>query len=158
MESQSLSIWFKIENHSHQLWKTTWRLFALITAFHYSINMACLSHSYLFTQCDVSSAYCKSDQVKKQKLREIVLECSTLAVRSTVQSIFLLFFSFMEEAFLWWTTLSCHHVRTDLTSTLTNDFVSFSGTMYNMFDITWDVIWIIQDIQSHNITESCEGI
>jgi len=30
--------------------------------------------------------------------------------------------------------------------------------MYNMFDITWNVIWIIQDIESHNITESYEGI
>jgi len=24
MQSHSLSIWFKIENHSDQLWKTTW--------------------------------------------------------------------------------------------------------------------------------------
>jgi len=128
------------------------------------------SHNSLFTQFDVSPAYCKSDQVKKQKSGEIVLECSTLVVKSNVQPIFLLLFSFMEGPFLW-TTLSYHHVRTYLTSSfsllndlghsyfsLTNEFVNFSGTMYNMFDITWGVIWIIQDIQGHNITEPYEGI
>jgi hypothetical protein len=145
IQPQSLSIWFKIENHSAQLWKNTWNLFTLITAFHYS-NIMCISHNFLFTQFDVSLAYC--DQVKKQKVREIVLECSTLEVKSAVQSNFLLLFYLMEGAFLW-TTLSCHHVRMYLTSSfsllndlahsyfsLTNDFVSFSGTMYNMFDIT----------------------
>lgn len=115
MQSQSLLMWFKIENHSVQLWNITWSLFTLITAFHYSKNTVCISHKFLFTQFVVSPAYRKSDQVKKQEFREIVLKCSTFTVKSTVQSIFLLFFSCMEVAFLW-TPLSCHHVRTYLTS------------------------------------------
>jgi hypothetical protein len=84
MQSQSLSMWFKIENHSVQLRKTTWSLFTPLNAFHNSKNIVCISHKFIVIQFDISLAYWKSDQIKKQKLRYIVLECSTLAIKSTV--------------------------------------------------------------------------